>query len=153
MQFNENEIDQMSHGDVKNVERGVYKTKSGKLIEENKTMKDLGVLASRDVSFSEQIEDLVLTSKIKSGLLLKTFKTREVEPKLEMFNSFIYGKFSVRSPRKMEKVHHPNSDLSVIHYMGLFSPTKKLVKGKKLYSQNFSKYAPLKSDRGFRVLS
>ena len=50
-----------------------------------------------------------------------------------------YGKFSVKSPRG---VHHPDSDLSVIRYIGLFSPRKKLVKAKKLYSQNFSKYAP-----------
>ena len=49
---------------------------------------------------------------------------------------------SLRSPRKMEKVHHPDSDLSVIRYIGLFCPRKKLVKAKKLYSQNFSKYAP-----------
>ena len=59
------------------------------------------------------------------------------------------GKFSMRSPRKMEKVHHPDSNLGVTHYVGLFSPRKKLVKAKKLYSQNFSKYAPLKSDRVF----
>ena len=44
--------------------------------------------------------------------------------------------------------NHPDSDLSVIHYIGLFCPKKKLVKVKKLNSQNFSKYAPLKSDRG-----
>ena len=41
----------------------MYKTKSGKLIEENKTVKDLGVLTSRDVSFSEHIDDLVLSSE------------------------------------------------------------------------------------------
>ena len=46
---------------------------------------------------------------------------------------------SLKSPRG---VHHPDSDLSVISYIGLFSPRKKLVKAKKLYSQNFSKYAP-----------
>ena len=69
MQFNEGKFERMSHGDVKNAEKGMYKTKSGKLIEENKTVKDLGVLTSRDVSFSEHIDDLVLSSKIKAGLL------------------------------------------------------------------------------------
>merc|ERR1712055_817094 len=44
--------------------------------------------------------------------------------------------------------HHPDSDLRIIHHIGLFCPKKKLVKVKKLPSQNFSKYAPLKSDRG-----
>ena len=108
MQFNENEIDQMSHGDVKNVERGVYKTKSGKLIEENKTMKDLGVLASRDISFSEHINDLVLSSKIKTGLLLRAFKTRDAEPMLKMFNSFMRSKLDycsiIWNPDKNEEI-------------------------------------------------
>ena len=89
MQFNEGKFERMSHGDARNAEKGMYKTKSGKLIEENKTVKDLGVITSRDVSFSEHIDDLVLSSKIKVGLLLRTFKTREVEPMLKMFNSFI----------------------------------------------------------------
>ena len=50
------------HGDARNTEKGMYKTKSGKLIEENKTVKDLGVITSRDVSFSEHIDDLVLST-------------------------------------------------------------------------------------------
>ena len=93
VQFNENKFERMSHGDAKNVERGVYKTKSGKLIEENKTVKDLEVLTSRDVWFLEHIDDLVLLSKIKAVLLLKTFKTREAEPILKIFNSFINSRF------------------------------------------------------------
>ena len=49
MQFNEGKFERMSHGDAKNVERGAYNTKSGKIIEEYKTVKDLRVLTSRDV--------------------------------------------------------------------------------------------------------
>jgi len=41
-----------------------------------------------------------------------------------------------------EKVHHPNSDLSVARCIGLFGPGKRLVRAGKLYSQNFSKCAP-----------
>ena len=63
-----------------------------KLIEENKAVKDLGVLTGRDVSFSDHIYDLVLLSKIKAGLLLRAFKTKEAEPIL-MFNSFICNEF------------------------------------------------------------
>ena len=67
------------------------KIKSGVLIKENKTIMDMGVLTSRDVSFSEHIDDLVLSSKIKAGLLLRTFKPREAkpDPMLTVFNSFI----------------------------------------------------------------
>ena len=74
MQFNEGKFEQLSHGEVKNVGRGMYKTKSGEIIKENKTMKDLGVLTSRDVSFSEHIDDLVLSSKIKAVFFVENIQ-------------------------------------------------------------------------------
>ena len=59
-------------------------------------------------SFSEHIDDLVLSSKIKVGLLLRTFKTREVEPMLKMFNSFIRSKLDycsiIWNPDKKEEI-------------------------------------------------
>ena len=109
MQFNEGKFEQLSHGEVKNVGRGMYKTKSGEIIKENKTMKDLGVLTSRDISFSEHIDDLVLSSKIKAGLLLRTFKTRDAEPMMKMFNSFIRSKLDycslIWNPDKKEEIN------------------------------------------------
>ena len=44
--------------------------------------------------------------------------------------------------------HRSDWDFNVIQYIGLFSPKNKLGKVKKLYSQNFSKYDPLKSEGG-----
>merc|ERR1711913_247521 len=92
----------------KNVRKGVYKTKSGKIIDENKTVKDLGILTSKDVSFSDHIDDLVLSSKIKAGLLLRTFKMREAEPMMKMFNSFIRSKLDycslIWNPVKKEDI-------------------------------------------------
>ena len=92
MEFNENKFEKMSLGYTKNVSKGTYKTKSGKIIGESKTVKDLGILTSKDVSFDEHLDDLVLSSNIKAGLLLRTFKTREAEPMMKMFNSFIRSK-------------------------------------------------------------
>ena len=40
MEFNENKFEQMSHGATQNVKAGVYYTKSGKKIKENKTIKN-----------------------------------------------------------------------------------------------------------------
>ena len=40
----------MSHGHAENVREGKYKTKSGKEINPKKTIKDLGVLISKDMS-------------------------------------------------------------------------------------------------------
>ena len=92
MEFNENKVEKISHGHTKNVSKWTHKTKSGQIIEENKTVKDLGILTSKDVSFDEHLDELVLSSNIKAGLLLRTFKTREAEPMMKMFNSFIRSK-------------------------------------------------------------
>ncbi len=49
MEFNENKFEQMSHGATQNARTGVYYTKSGKEIKEKKTIKDLGVIKSKNV--------------------------------------------------------------------------------------------------------
>merc|ERR1712055_948287 len=86
----------MGHGDTEGVENGMYRNKTCEMIKENKTIKDLGVLISRDVSFSEHFDDLVLSSKIKAGLMVK------------MFNSLIHSKLDycclVWNPEKKEEI-------------------------------------------------
>ena len=52
----------------------------------------MGVQTSKDVSFSVHIDDIVLSSKIKVGLLARSFITRKATPMLEMFNSYIRSK-------------------------------------------------------------
>ena len=54
MEFNENIFLKKSHGDTKNISKGIYKAKSGQIIEEN--------------------------------------KSREAEPMMMMFNSYIRSK-------------------------------------------------------------
>jgi len=108
MEFNEKKFEKISHGHTEDVLDGVYTTKSGEEIHENRTVKDLGVLTSKDVSFAEHIDDLVLTSKIKAGILLRNFETREAGPMVEMFNSYIRSKLDycslVWSPHKREEI-------------------------------------------------
>ena len=79
----------MSHGVAGHVVDGVYKTKSGEKIKE-KTVKDLEMLTSKDVSFTEHIDYLVQLSKIKVGLLPRTFETKKAGPMVNMFISYIY---------------------------------------------------------------
>ena len=94
MEFNENKFEKMSHGYTKNANKGTYKTKSGKIIEENKTVKDLGILTNKDLSFADRLDDIVLQIYIKAGLLLRTFKIIEAELMMRMFNSFIRSKLN-----------------------------------------------------------
>ena len=49
MEFNENKLEMMSHRNNDVSEPGKYKTKSGKEIKPSKTVKDPGVLTSKDV--------------------------------------------------------------------------------------------------------
>ena len=104
------------------------------------------------IYFASPLSPLIspsLTAMIYLGYQrVKLFKSEAVKITISQLWSFAYRKFSGGSPRKMEKGHHPDSDLSVIHYMGLLCPRKKLVKVKKFYIQNILKYALLKSDRG-----
>ena len=60
----------MSHGVAGHVVNGVYRTKSGEKIKENKTVKDLEM-------FTEHIDDLVQLSKFKVILLPRTFETKK----------------------------------------------------------------------------
>ena len=80
----------MSHGVAGHVVDGVYRTKSGEKIKDNKTVQDLEMLTSKDVSFTEHIDDLVQLSKIKVGLLPRTFETKNAGPMMNMFISYIY---------------------------------------------------------------
>ena len=43
----------------------------------NKTIKDLGTLTSKDVSFTGYTDNVVKLNMLMSDLLLRTFKTRE----------------------------------------------------------------------------
>ena len=99
---------QACHGTSLNVVDVVYRTKSGKEIKENKTIKDLGVLTSENVSFAEHIDDIVQSSMIKAGMLLRTFETREAQPMMKMFNSYIQSKLEycslIWNPHKKEDI-------------------------------------------------
>ena len=66
---------------------------------------------------------------------------------------FPYGVFSVRSPKKRAKCHHPDWDFNETQYTGLFHPKNKLVNVKISNFENFSKYGPPNSDQIFSILA
>ncbi|CAL4257066.1 unnamed protein product, partial [Meganyctiphanes norvegica] len=69
-----------------------YKTQSGNEIKIGETVRDLGVIANNNLLFREHIDNIVTSSKIMSGVLLRTFSTRQEEPMMRMFNSYIKSK-------------------------------------------------------------
>merc|ERR1712105_498554 len=53
MKFNENKFEQMSHGSLNGVTIDPYKNSNGADIEIRETTKDLGIMATNDLKFSE----------------------------------------------------------------------------------------------------
>jgi len=92
MEFNESKFEQMSHGETVNINVEPYKTPSGNLIKSGKTVRDLGVLANSNLMFQEHIDKIVTSSKVMSGVLLRTFSTRQADPMMRMFNSYLKSK-------------------------------------------------------------
>ena len=92
MKFNESKFEQISHGEAKDIEIEPYKTQSEKDIKIGETVKDLGIITSSNLLFREHIDNIILSSKIMSGVLLRTFSTRQEEPMMRMFNSYIKSK-------------------------------------------------------------
>merc|ERR1739840_81961 len=79
MKFNEGKFEQMSHGENKKIKIG-------------ETVKDLGITINSNLLFREHIDNIVTSSKIMSGILLRTFSTRQEAPMMRMFNSYIKSK-------------------------------------------------------------
>merc|ERR1712105_418635 len=92
MKFNENKFKQMAHGSLNEVTIDPYKNSNGKEIEIKETAKDLGVLATNDLMFKEHIGRITTSNKVIMGMLLRTLSTREREPMIRMFNSYIKSK-------------------------------------------------------------
>jgi len=55
MKFNDNKLEQMVNGTLKEVTINPYKTSTGKEIQIKDTAKDLGILVTNDLKFKEHI--------------------------------------------------------------------------------------------------
>ena len=94
MKFNANKFEQIAHGKRENIEVEPYKTPSGDPIMIKDTVKDLGVYSTNDLMFKDHMNKIINSSKIVMGMLLRTFSTREKEPMLKMFNTYIKAKWN-----------------------------------------------------------
>ena len=92
MEFNEKKFEWMSCGNTQGVDRSPYKTPSGEDIQYKKKVKDLGVVTSDNLSFREHINSIVTACKIKQGIILRKFRTREEKPMMKLFNTYIRSK-------------------------------------------------------------
>ena len=92
MEFNAKKFEQIIHGTTKNVSVEPYESSSGDPITIKNTVKDLGVYSTNDLLFEEHMKKTINSCRVVSGMLLRTFSTREKEPMLRMFNTYIKSK-------------------------------------------------------------
>ena len=102
MKFNSNKFEQLNYGEVKDITTKAYKNSANEDIISGKTVKDLGILTNSDLNFKEHIDNIVTSSRIKTGIILRTFITRDAELMIKLFNTYIRSRLeyccSVWSP-------------------------------------------------------
>ena len=89
MEFNINKFEQISHGETAGLEIQPYKNPAGEDIISDNTIRDLGVMCNNNLLFREHIADITMKSKIMSGLIFRTFITRDRNIMLTLFNAYI----------------------------------------------------------------
>ena len=89
MEFNINKFEQISHGETGGLEIQPYKNPAGEDIISENNVRDLGVICSNNLLFREHIESITMKSKIMSGMILRTFITRDRNIMLTLFNAYI----------------------------------------------------------------
>ena len=109
MMFNENKFEQLSYGETKNVQDFLYRNPLNEEIKRGKIVKDLGVVTSSDLSFKEHIQSITLSCRIISGMILRTFHTREPEVMIKLFHTYIRSKMeyccSIWSPNHQGEIN------------------------------------------------
>merc|ERR1711888_205423 len=98
----------MSFGIASNVPISQYKTPSGEEIQIKDNIRDLGVIVSNDLNFNDHINKITICMVIME-MLLRTFETREREPMIKMFSSYLKSKLEycciVWSPNKQQFIN------------------------------------------------
>ena len=98
MKFNGNKFEQLGYGQSEDIEIEPYKNPDGEDIQIGNVVKDLGVMANSNITFKEHIESIVAASRIKVGILLRTFHTREKELMMILFNTYIRSRLEYCCP-------------------------------------------------------
>ena len=89
MKFNTDKFEKISHGEILEIPNETYKNPDGESITSDNTVRDLGVLCNNNLQFKEHIDEIVSKSKRMSGLIQRTFITRERNVMLQLFSTYI----------------------------------------------------------------
>ena len=89
MVFNKDKFEQLTYGETENVTITSYKNPSNEDIRNSETVKDLGIITNKSMTFKEHIQSTVLACKRISGMIMRTFTTRDPEIMLKLFSTYI----------------------------------------------------------------
>ena len=92
MKFNDTKFEQLNYGDINLQEAETYKNPSNEIIISNILVRDLGVITNSNMTFKEHIDSIVTSSKIKSGIILRTFTSRNAKVMIPLFKTYIRSK-------------------------------------------------------------
>jgi hypothetical protein len=70
----------------------VYETGTKHKIDQEDTVKDLGIMITPDASFSTHINTMTKSARTVAGWILRVFATREAKPMLQLFKSLVIPK-------------------------------------------------------------
>ena len=102
MKFNDTKFEQLNYGILNNDPIEPYKNPSNEDIASSTIVKDLGVVTNSNLTFKEHIDSIITSSRITSGMILRTFITRDAKVMMQLFKTYIRSKLeyccSVWSP-------------------------------------------------------
>ena len=109
MKFNDKKFEQLNYGVLNSDPIEPYKNPSNENIASSDIVKDLGVITNGNLTFKEHIDSSITASKIMSGMILRTFLTRDAEVMIRLFKTYIRSKLeyccSVWSPVKQGEIN------------------------------------------------
>lgn len=89
MTFNDTKFNLVRYGENENLKQNEYYTPSGESIKEETTVKDLGVLMSNDLTFSEHIDKATTKCRKLVYWVFRVFNTRDCIPLLKLYKAMI----------------------------------------------------------------
>ena len=88
--FNSDKFECLRYGTANELKQAThYQSDTGKQIESNESLKDLGVIMSADATFSNHILTTIQSAQLKCGWIFRTFATRMRRPMLLLWKSLV----------------------------------------------------------------
>ena len=107
--FNDKKFEQITYGENPNMENNPYKNPANEVIKKGNSVKDLGIICNSKLSFKEHIQSVVVASRRMSGMILRTFHSREPEIMMKLFSTYLRSKMeyccSIWSPSMQNEIN------------------------------------------------